>query len=86
MYQALDKAKVKLSAPLAKRVRSLADDFCGDITADSIFFTLTNKAEKKSSSTAYENVRKKYNVEISDKELDELIAQLLDKHFQSVSL
>lgn len=85
LYQALDKAKVKLSAALAKRVRSLVDDFKGDVTADSIFFTLTNKSEKKSSSTVYENIRQKYNVDIPDKELDELIAQLLDKHFQSVS-
>lgn len=85
LYQALDEAKVKLSAALAKRVRSLFDSQNGLVEVSDIIAVLTDKEDKKPTVNTYENIRKKYNVTISDNELYELTARLLDEYFQSVS-
>lgn len=50
-----------------------------------IFNNVTDKEDKKPTVNTYENIRKKYNVTISDNELNELTAKLLDEYFQSVS-
>lgn len=85
LFQALDEVRVKLSTALAKRVRSLADNQNGLVEVSDIIFVLTDKEDKKSTGNTYENIRKKYNVTISDNELDELSARLLDDYFKSVS-
>lgn len=85
LYLALDEAKVKLSAALAKRVRSLADSRNGLVEVSDIISVLTDKEDKKPMGSIYENIRKKYKVTISDNELDELTARLLDDYFKSVS-
>lgn len=85
LYQALDEAKVKLSAALAKRVRSLSDSQNGLVEVSDIIDVLTDKEDKKPTVNTYENIRKKYKVTISDNELNELTARLLDEYFQSVS-
>lgn len=85
LYLALDEAKVKLSAALAKRVRSLTDSQNGLVEVSDIISVLTDKEDKKPMGSTYENIRKKYKVTISDSELDELTARLLDEYFKSVS-
>lgn len=85
LYQALDETKVKLSAALAKRVRSLADSQNGLVEISDIVAVLTDREDKKAAVNTYKNIRKKYNVTISDSELDELTARLLDDYFRSVS-
>lgn len=85
LYLALDEAKVKLSAALAKRVRSLVDSQNGLVEVSDIIAVLTDREDKKASVNTYENIRKKYNVTISDSELDELTKRLLDDYFKSVS-
>lgn len=82
MYLALGEAKVKLSAALAKRVRSLADSQNGLVEVSDIVAVLTDRENKKAAVNTYENIRKKYNVTISDSELDELTARLLDDYFK----
>lgn len=86
LYLALGEAKVKLSAALAKSVRSLADSQNGLVEVSDIIAVLTDRENKKAAVNTYENIRKKYNVTISDSELDELTAKLLDNYFKSVSL
>lgn len=85
LYQALDEVKVRLSAAFAKRVRSLSDSQNGPVEASDIIAVITDKEDKKSTVNTYENIRKKYKVTISDSELNELTARLLDEYFQSVS-
>lgn len=85
LYLALDEAKVKLSAALAKRVRSLVDSQNGLVEISDIVAVLTDREDKKAAVNTYENIRKKYNVTISDSELDELTKRLLDDYFKSVS-
>lgn len=85
LYQALGETKVKLSAALAKRVRSLSDSQNGLVEVIDIIDVLTDREDKKPTVNTYENIRKKYNVTISDNELNELTARLLDEYFQSVS-
>lgn len=85
LYLALDEAKVKLSAALAKRVRSLVDSQNGLVEISDIVAVLTDREDKKAAVNTYENIRKKYNVAISDSELDELTKRLLDDYFKSVS-
>lgn len=85
LYLALDEAKVKLSAALAKRVRSLADSQNGLVEAYDILAVLTDKEDKKSTYSTYENIRKKYKVTISDSELNKLAEKLLSEYFKSVS-
>lgn len=85
LYQALDEAKVKLSAALAKRVRSLADSQNGLVDVGDIAAVLTNKEDKKPTGSTYENIRKKYKVTISDSELNKLAEKLLSEYFESVS-
>lgn len=72
LYQALNETKVKLSAALAKRVRSLADSQNGLVEVSDIIFVLTDKEDKKPTVNTYENIRKKYKVTISDSELNKL--------------
>lgn len=85
LYLALDEAKVKLSAALAKRVRSLADSRNGLVEAYDILDVLTDKEDKKPTGSTYENIRKKYKVTISDSELSKLAEKLLAEYFESVS-
>ena len=85
LYLALDDAKVKLSAALAKRVRSLADSRNGLVEAYDILDVLTDKEDKKPTGSTYENIRKKYKVTISDSELSKLAEKLLAEYFESVS-
>lgn len=85
LYLALDEAKVKLSVALAKRVRSLADGQNELVEISDIVAVLTDREDKKAAVNTYENIRKKYNVTISDSELDELTKRLLDNYFKSVS-
>lgn len=85
LYLALDEVKVKLSAALAKRVRSLVDSQNGFVEISDIVAVLTDREDKKAAVNTYENIRKKYNVTISDSELDELTKRLLDDYFKSVS-
>lgn len=85
LYLALDEAKVKLSATLAKRVRSLADSRNGLVEVGDIISVLTDKEDKKPTGSTYENIRKKYKVTISDSELDKLAEKLLSEYFESVS-
>lgn len=85
LYLALGEAKVKLSAALAKRVRSLSDSQNGLVEVSDIVAVLTDRENKKAAVNTYGNIRKKYNVTISDSELDELTARLLDDYFKSVS-
>lgn len=85
LYQALDKVKGKLSAVLAKRVRSLADSQNGLVEVSDIIFVLTDKEDKKPTVNTYENIRKKYKVTISDSELNKLAEKLLVEYFESVS-
>lgn len=84
LYQALDEVKVKLSAALAKRVRSLADSQNGLVEVSDIISVLTDKEDKKPTGNTYENIRKKYKVTISDSELNKLAEKLLAKYFESV--
>lgn len=85
LYQALDETKVKLSSTLAKRVRSLSDSQNGLVEVSDIIAVLTDREDKKAAVNTYENIRKKYNVMISDSELDELTARLLEDYFKGVS-
>lgn len=74
-----------MSAAFAKRVRSLTDSQNGLVEVCDILAVLTDKEDKKPTGNAYENIRKKYNVTISDSELDKLTARLLEDYFKSVS-
>ena len=85
LYQALSEAKVRLSVGLAKRIRSLTESNSGLVEAEDILAVLTAKEDKKPTVDMYAKLRKKYNISLSDSELDELSSRLLNEYFESVS-
>lgn len=85
LYQALSEAKVRLSVGLAKRIRSFTESNSGLVEAEDILAVLTAKEDKKPTVDMYAKLRKKYNISLSDSELDELSSRLLNEYFESVS-
>ena len=84
-YKINPKKVEQIAASAADIVRSLVDSQNGLVEISDIVAVLTDREDKKAAVNTYENIRKKYNVTISDSELDELTARLLDDYFKSVS-
>ncbi len=92
LYQALSETGVKLSVELSKSLKELVEaleEDGADVTAEDFIEALTGISKPKSTPTftnkVYANIHKKHNVQMTEKELDELTAKLLDEYFSNMN-
>lgn len=82
LYEALTEKGIRLSLVLAKRIREYVSD-CDELTAEDIIEILTVREEpkRKYANNVYNNICGKYNVTMSESELDKLAEKLLGEYF-----
>ena len=75
------------SLVFAMRLRELVDSFGGEVTVRDIYGlynTAMKKPEKKRySNSVYNTITRKYKLDMSEKELDDITTKLLEKYFSS---
>lgn len=91
LYQALNDTGVKLSVALSKRLKKAAEaieESGTDVTAEDFAEILTGNDKQKSapkfSNKVYTNIQKKYRLDVTESELDEITAKLLDEYFNNL--
>lgn len=87
LYTALSRSGIKLSLVFAMRLRELVDSFGGEVTVRDIYElynTAMKKPEKKRySNSVYNTITRKYKLDMSEKELDDITTKLLEEYFSS---
>lgn len=91
LYQALNDTGVKLSVAVSKRLKTAAEALEEDgidVTAEDFAEILMGKdkpkAAPKYSNKVYTNIQKKYSLDVTESELDEITAKLLDEYFNNL--
>ncbi len=73
----------KVNVSLAKKMAEIVEEAEGDEVSVGEFIALTVKPKKAYKNKLYNSFAEKYSVEYSEKELDELVLQFLEEHFDS---
>lgn len=82
VYQFIVQTNKKISAALAKKMKSVTDNYEGSKVPVHEFTILLASPEKNCRNKLYSSFSRKYNVDYSDKEWNELVEKLLDNHFK----